>query len=182
MRALHRAARLAHMQRDLSGARSLLDESLEIARELGDQRSIAWILQVLGRVALHGGDIERTRMFGGQSLAIAEELDHQPLVGWALQTLVLAERGAGNLSLTEAYATRSLAIRRQHGEEFNIAGMLLLLAGIALARQDYAQRTRCISSACRCLRERARVGCLATRWPGSRICQWRCSSHSGQHA
>jgi predicted ATPase/class 3 adenylate cyclase len=139
MKALHRAAWLAHMQRDLSAARSLLDESLDIARELEDQRSVAWILQLLGRVAFHGDDIERTRLFGGQSLAIAEALDDPALIGWALQTLVLAERGAGNLPLAEAYATRSLAIRRELGDEFDMAGVLLLLAGIARARQDYAR-------------------------------------------
>jgi predicted ATPase len=52
MKALHRAAFLAHIQRDQHTSWRLLDESLEMARELQDQRSIAWILQLLGRVCV----------------------------------------------------------------------------------------------------------------------------------
>jgi non-specific serine/threonine protein kinase len=158
MKALHRAAWIAHMQRDQVAAQALLNESLEIARELEDQRTIAWILQVLGRVAFNVNDVEQTRMFGGQSLAIAEALDDQVLIAWALQTLVLAERGAGNLSLAQTYAEQSLTIRRELGDEMGTAGMLFLLAGIACARQDYA---RAHSLYLECLPIFARTG---SRW------------------
>ena len=52
MKALHAAGWLAHHQRDLAEARALLEESLAIARELGDLSwTVAWALHCLGRVA-----------------------------------------------------------------------------------------------------------------------------------
>jgi hypothetical protein len=121
-------------------------------------------------------------MFGGQSLAIAEALEDEPLIGWALQTLALAERGAGNLSLAEEYANRSLAIRRKLGDEFDAAGILFILAGIAHARHDYA-RARALYL--ECLPAFARTG---SRWllghplAGFANLAVALQQHSGPHA
>ena len=56
MKALHGAAWLAHFAWDSTKARELLDESLSIACELGDEWTTAWVLHLQGRVAYFDGD------------------------------------------------------------------------------------------------------------------------------
>ena len=68
MKALHAAGWLAHHQRDLAEARALLEESLAIARELGDRGGVAWALHCLGRVAYFENEPAAARSLGEQSL------------------------------------------------------------------------------------------------------------------
>jgi predicted ATPase len=56
IKTLHGAAWLAHFMHDSATARAFLEESLSIARELGDDWSVAWVFHLLGRVAYFDGD------------------------------------------------------------------------------------------------------------------------------
>src|SRR5205814_621022 len=89
VKALAGAGRLAHIQQDSATARPLLEESLALAREIGDTWWIAWVLHVLGRVAYFDNDAATATSFGQQSLAVARESGDDWLAAWALHLLGL---------------------------------------------------------------------------------------------
>jgi non-specific serine/threonine protein kinase len=142
MKALHGAGWLAIMQSDLTSARCCLEESLDIARHLDDQPTIAWALLLLGLVASYNNDADAGRRLGHESLVLAEALGDRALIAWALQTLVLSARGVGNFRAAQTFAKRSLAIRRELGDAVGVAAILLLMAGAALEQGDFP-RARC---------------------------------------
>jgi predicted ATPase/DNA-binding CsgD family transcriptional regulator len=158
MKALHGAGWLAVLQSDLTSARRFLEESLDIARDLDDQPTIAWALLLLGLVAAYNKEADAGRRLGDESLVLAEALGDQALVAWALQTLVVAARGVRDFSTAQTFAERSLAIRRELGDEVGVAAILLLMAGAALEQGEFP-RARSLYG--ECLPTFARVG---SRW------------------
>jgi predicted ATPase/class 3 adenylate cyclase len=140
-KALHGAGFLAHHQRDAATARTLLEESLTIARELGDQWTVAWVLHLLGRVAYFDNDPATARSLGEHSLAIAEAVGDRWLIAWALHLLGLAAHIAANYPAARAYYEQSLAIRRELGHLEGI-GVLLTLMGMVAYREGDLEATR----------------------------------------
>src|SRR5205807_1732668 len=67
-RALNGAGLLAWGQGDYPAATALLEESLALARDSGDDDGMAWALHGLGRVAYAQSDHERTTTVAEQSL------------------------------------------------------------------------------------------------------------------
>jgi tetratricopeptide (TPR) repeat protein len=72
--ALNSAGTLAWMQGDYAAARILLEQSLELFRELGNKGGIALSLINLGTVAKEEGEYAEARVLLEQSLAIRREL------------------------------------------------------------------------------------------------------------
>ena len=142
MRALHGAGWLAHHQYDSSTARLLLDESLALARELSDPRTVAWVLHLLGRVAYFENDPVQARVFGHESLAVAEEVGDRGLIAWALHLLGLAEYIAADYPKAQDYYARSLTIRRENGYPEGIAVLLHLMGTVAFRMGDAAEARR----------------------------------------
>jgi predicted ATPase/DNA-binding CsgD family transcriptional regulator len=134
MKALHGAGWLAHFQHDTAAARAALEESLAIAHELDDRRTVAWVLHVLGRVAYFDGDHVVARELAERSLAIAEDLGDRSLIGWALHLLGLAAHIAGDYRSADARYEQSLAIRQELGHRETI-GVLYQLMGLSAHRQ-----------------------------------------------
>jgi non-specific serine/threonine protein kinase len=134
MKALYGAGWLAHQQRDSATAQALLDESLSIAREIGDRRSEAWVLHLLGRIAYFENNPLQTRALADESLAIAEELHDDWLIAWALHLLGLAAFIISEYATARAYYAQSLEIRQKIGYQEGVA-ILLHLLGIAAFRE-----------------------------------------------
>ena len=139
MKALYGAGWLAHFRRDSATARSLIEESLAIARELGDQWAVAWTLHCLGRVASFDGDYAGTRALAEQSLAIAEELGDQWLIAWALHLLGLAAHHAGDYATADFFYERSLVIRQRLGHHESIGVMCQLRGATAYRRGRFLE-------------------------------------------
>jgi non-specific serine/threonine protein kinase len=139
MKALHGAGWLAQHRRDSATARDLLDESLTIARELGDRWTEALVLHHLGRVAYYDGDPAAARALGEESLAIAEAVGDDWLIAWALHLLGLAAYIATDYPTARAYYARSLAIRREIGDQEGIAILQSLTGIVDLREGDLAR-------------------------------------------
>ena len=133
-KALHSAGWLAHHQRDLAEARAWLEESLAIARELGDRWTVAWTLHCLGRVAYFEKDPATARTLGEHSLAVAHELGDPSLIAWAHHLLGLAAYIGDDDATAHVHYEQSLAIRRELGFGEGI-GILLVLLGLIAVRQ-----------------------------------------------
>jgi predicted ATPase/DNA-binding SARP family transcriptional activator len=88
-KALRSAGLLALNQSDYEQARALLEESLALYRELGDQEGTAWVLNNIGNVALDQGDYERAVALYQESLACYRELDDKDGISRALNNLAI---------------------------------------------------------------------------------------------
>jgi predicted ATPase/class 3 adenylate cyclase/DNA-binding CsgD family transcriptional regulator len=113
VKALAGAGRFAHMQQESEVARPLIEESLTLARQIGDRWWIAWGLHMLGRISYFDGDAETATSLGLESLALAREIGDEWLVAWAVQLLALAAYIGGDVQAARRYFDESLVIRQR---------------------------------------------------------------------
>jgi tetratricopeptide (TPR) repeat protein len=115
-KALCSAGYLAHMQGDFERARRLLQKSLELYRELGDEEGTARSLHYLGWIDLNSqGHIERARRLLEESL----EIDGGTLIPLRLtQTDLAGLVGASTARVNQAlgyYRKRgSISLNKEH--------------------------------------------------------------------
>jgi len=91
-------------QGDTAAARTLIEESLALRRELGDKHGIAWSLIVRGVVARDEGDLAAAHAYLADALALAREIGFRQ--GIANCLLLLA--GLARMGSKPARATRLL--------------------------------------------------------------------------
>ena len=85
---LHHLGRVAYFDNDPAiPARSLGEESLAAAEEVGDPWLIAWALHLLGLAAYIAADYPTARAYYSRSLAIRRELGYQEGIGILLMLL-----------------------------------------------------------------------------------------------
>jgi len=124
-----------------AAAREYLDESLAIARELGDERSIAVTLQPIGMACLGLGDMANARRFLEEALALAEQRGEQREIAAAANQLAQLLRASGDLHRAEQLYQRVLEIGRALEDRETIAIGLLNMAMMMIGRGD-AERAR----------------------------------------
>ena len=111
-----------------------LQECLAIARELGDQRMIAAVLQPLGFAASGHGDLAAARAYLVEGLALARELgDKRELLG-ALNSMAQLNRAEGELDAAEPLYEKVLSLAREMGDRESYAIGLLNLAMVLIGR------------------------------------------------
>jgi tetratricopeptide (TPR) repeat protein len=137
VRALARAGRLADRQSDGPAAVALLEESLSIARTLGDRHMEALLLRYFGEQAYWPGDYARAGEHFTASLAISEELDDQAGICSSLEYLGMLAYSVGDFALAQARLEQSLLIAREIGEMRAVTRALMNLGWSALKRGDY---------------------------------------------
>jgi predicted ATPase/class 3 adenylate cyclase len=140
-RGLFDAGQLSVFMGRYAAALRYLEESLVIARELGDQRSVAVALQPLGMAHLGLGDLPAARRILEEALELAEGRGEQREIAAAGNQLAQLARVEGDLDRAEQLYTRVLAIMRQLEDRESIAIVLLNLAMVAIGRYD-AERAR----------------------------------------
>lgn len=115
-------------------ARGHLEESLAIAREIGDKWSIAATLQPLGMACLGQGDMAAARVHLQEALAMARELGNKREVAAALNVLAQLLRVARELDTAEPLYEQGLALARELQDRESIAIGLLNLAMVSIDR------------------------------------------------
>jgi non-specific serine/threonine protein kinase len=138
MRALAGAGALAHYQRHTAEATPLVEASLAIAREIGDDSAIAWALHVLGRIHYFEGDATIATQLGEASLAAADAAGDRWLAGWAFHLLGLAAHIAGDYPTARAHYAESLRVRAEVGDVCNSATVRSLLGAVAHYEGNFA--------------------------------------------
>jgi len=115
-------------------AQGHLEESLAIARELDDRRSIALVLQPLG-IAHHGlGELDIARGHFEEALAMARELGNRREIAAALIALAQVHRVEGRLDAAEPLYAEALALARDLGDREIVCVALLNLAMVIIGR------------------------------------------------
>ena len=115
-------------------ARGYIEESLAIARELGDERRIAMTLQPLGLACLGLDDLPAARSHLQEALALARALGDKREIAAALNVLAQLFRVAGEMDAAEPLYGEGIALARELQDRESIAIGLLNLAMVSIGR------------------------------------------------
>jgi tetratricopeptide (TPR) repeat protein len=133
-RALSDAGQLGCVMGDYGDAERYLAESLAIAREIGDKRLIAAVLQPLGVASLGQGDLAAAREHFEEALTLAHELGNKREIAAALNALAQVHRVEGALDTAEPLYASVVELARELGDRESIAIGLLNLAMVAIGQ------------------------------------------------
>ena len=130
-KALHMAGLLAEHQGDYSRATALLEESLALFRELGDEYrwNIAGGLSSLGQVTMIQGDYGRATTLCEEALALSQEAGDKGIIAFSLLILGLVALQQGDYRRAAALCEESLVL---HPKPWNEQGTSYLLSHLSL--------------------------------------------------
>ena len=114
-------------------ARIYLSESLSIARETGNTKWVAAVLQPLGMACLADGDRAAARSHLEEAVALAQSLGNKREHATSLNALAMLLRTEGQLEVAEPLYETALSIARDLGDRANIAIFLLNLAMVSIS-------------------------------------------------
>jgi predicted ATPase/class 3 adenylate cyclase/Tfp pilus assembly protein PilF len=136
--ALNGAGVLAWSQGDYVIARSLMEESLSLQREIGDKMGIAHSLGSLGNVACDQGDHLAARSLHEESLSIRREIGDKRGIANSFNGLGIVAYDQGDYVIARSLHEESLSIWREVGDKRGIAHSLGSLGIVAYEQGDYA--------------------------------------------
>jgi predicted ATPase/class 3 adenylate cyclase len=140
-RGLFDVGQLASSMGRYAEAKAHLEESIAIAREIGDNGRVAAALQPLGQAMLGLGDIGNARGHLQEALALAQEMGNKREVAAAFNSLAQLYRAEGDLMAAEPLYGRVLELARELGDRESTAIGLLNLAMVSIG-QGFPERAR----------------------------------------
>ncbi|MEO8484704.1 MAG: tetratricopeptide repeat protein [Betaproteobacteria bacterium] len=120
-------------------AQGMLDESLAIARELGDHVQVARVLQPLGMAALGRGNLSDARGYLKEAVEHARSMGDKRELAAALNALAQLHRVEGQLEPAEPLFDQAVALAREIGDRESVAISLLNLAMVSIGRGSGAR-------------------------------------------
>jgi len=138
VRALHGAGQVVYRQGDSAMARALYTEALEIARQLGDEASIAHTLRSLGLALLSLADYPGATRCLDEALDIHRRLGDVSDVARTIGSLALVAIEAGSYDTARDRLAECLALARQADDEWAIATAIGVDGELALEVGDHA--------------------------------------------
>jgi predicted ATPase len=144
-RALLAAASIAGLQRDLPVAVPLAREAVQLLRDLGEKRELAYALNIVAVGALPDQDVSGRVM--GESRALLEELGDLRGVAGLLFFMGDAALEHGDYDAARGRLTESLALFRQLGEVRLSANPMASLGRLACVDGDYARARALVGEA-----------------------------------
>ena len=112
--------------------RIALNQAIEAAALLEDERSLAGWVHNLGFLAHRTGNIEEARKLYQQSLEIDQKLGDQSGISYTLHQLGILAQDMGNYDEARKYYKQSLEIKQELGDQ---SGYALSLARVALLEE-----------------------------------------------
>ncbi|MCG3118069.1 MAG: Serine/threonine-protein kinase PknD [bacterium] len=144
---LNGAATIIHEMGDYSTAHSLLEESLEIWRELGDKKAEAAAINNLSWVAVMRCEFDAGRTLAAESLILHHELGDKRGIALALNNLAWAATLQGDFTTARSLHENGLSLRREIGDERGIAFVLTSLGWIDGMQGHYEKATSLLKEA-----------------------------------
>jgi len=114
----------------------LLEESLTLYQQLGDDSGIAWVLNQLGLIAVGQNDFERAKQLLNESLTIRRRLGDPWNIAHTLQNFFLIAWHDNNLVAARKYTEETLDWFQQAGYQRGVVGTLADLGEIAHKEGD----------------------------------------------
>jgi tetratricopeptide (TPR) repeat protein len=165
---------LATFQGDFSRAVPLLEQSLVLAREEGDEALTVQVLNRLGLVARFQGDDERANAWYAESLALARQLGDPDLIKRPLFNLGCVAYLRGDLEQAEATFATVVAMDRQTGDLLFLAYDLAMRAVVRRRQDDLPQAFQLLREAFTILQD-----AMARGWPMISYTAWQVT-HLGE--
>jgi predicted ATPase/class 3 adenylate cyclase len=135
-RALGDAGMLACFMGKYPDAQRTLDESVAIARALGEAKWTLSALQPLAYAHFGQGDLAMARAHLSEAIEIARALDDQRELLVALNGLAQVHRGEGHIDRAEPLYVEVVALARALGDRESVAIGLLNLAMVSIGRDN----------------------------------------------
>ncbi len=139
VKALYGEGLLVLRQRDYGRAMAPFDESLTLARELGDQKGVVMALVGRGLVSTRQGDFDAATAQFEESLELSRKLEDKWRVAMVLHNMGGMARGKGDYAKSVGLCEESLAIFRTLDAKRSIA-FSLLSTGHAVRLQGDLER------------------------------------------
>ena len=134
------------MQGDVPAARSLLEEGLSLARELGHAFGIIMLRGSLGAVATVQGDLERAALLLEDSLPplheVPDENDRYVATMASTYWRIELARCRGDYGPAIHLNETALSVARERGDTWSIAFALSLLGRLAWLQGEHARATQ----------------------------------------
>jgi tetratricopeptide (TPR) repeat protein len=147
------AGRLAWFQGELRRGNALLEESLTLFRDLGDDAGAAFTLLVLGRIAVSQGDRKRGALLVEESLASFRQQGNEWGIARALIVLGDVALFEDEVARATANFQRSLKISRDLEDAEGIALSLLYLGRAAHMQGEVARSETLLKESLEVFRE-----------------------------
>ena len=144
---LNGAATIIHELGDYTTALSLLHESLEIWRELGDKKAEAAAINNLSWVAVMRCEFDTARTLSAESLILYRDLGDKRGIALALNNLGWAANLQGDFKTGRSLHDGGLSLRREIGDERGIAFVLTSLGWIEGMQGHYEKATALLEEA-----------------------------------
>jgi predicted ATPase len=157
-RALFAAGVLAIAQGDYAAGGPLMRESLDIARQLGDEQGVAVSLNALAVIARDRGDVAMAHSLFEESLAQWRELGDLKAVARSLSNLASVVKLQADYSLASSLYGECLSIFRGLGDRTGVAWSLNYQGDVARDQGDTAAARALYEQSLAIFRE------LADRW------------------
>ena len=135
-------ANLALNQGDLETARRMLEESLEVHRQTGDDRMVATALGLRSMVTLRSGDIDTALAETRETLDAARRAGHAYMESAALWQLGVCLAAQGELDEAERTLAEAVDLARRLGDARSVGNAQRSRAGVALMCGDQARAWR----------------------------------------
>jgi predicted ATPase len=142
--ALFAAGQLCSFLGDYAEAIEYLEESLAIAREIGDRGRVAATLQPLGLAVLGQGDFALGRRHLVEALALAREIGDPYQIAGAANAVAQLYRMEGDFAGAEPLYDHVVAAGRELGDPYCIAIGLLNLCMVYIARGAWEETRRAL--------------------------------------
>jgi non-specific serine/threonine protein kinase len=152
-KALSGAGVLAHYQGDYEQAAVLCEESLTLARQLGDKAGIAAALHGLAIVARSGGNLAAARAMYEEALPLLRQGGDRWGIAHALQYLGAVLWMQGDYSAARSAIQEGLELYREIGDGPGIGGSLQLLGYVAHSQGDDTEARALCTAALPIVRE-----------------------------
>jgi DNA-binding CsgD family transcriptional regulator/tetratricopeptide (TPR) repeat protein len=135
---LFRLGDLALEEGDYALAPMLLQEALDVYRELNDRRGISGTLMLFGWAAMRTGDYTQAAVHLEECRALAQQTGDTRNTAFALSGLGEMAVRQGQYERAAALLTESLRLNRAGGYHWSVATVLGSLGWVALAQRQYA--------------------------------------------
>jgi predicted ATPase/class 3 adenylate cyclase len=144
--ALYNTASMAAIRGDMDGGRARVQESVKIAREVGDDELLARSLAYDGYAAFMTDDLETARLILDEALALAEPMASIFGLGTAHHTVAQVARLQGRLTDAADHYRQSLQLLHELGDAASQTEPLQGLAAIAVATGDPERGVRVLGA------------------------------------
>jgi predicted ATPase/DNA-binding SARP family transcriptional activator len=130
------ASRLYWALEDFASAKTILRESLDLYRELGNMNDISHGLVLMGVIELSQGDLTEARKLFEEGLSVSRRVNDKPTMARALSQLGTFSRMEGDYVTAWQHHEESLAICRQIQDSHLTIVVLQSMGEFALEQKD----------------------------------------------